>query len=213
MWGLGNGPEGSPPPPYAPLLPSPRWRGGLSMAPDPGMNISAPATCVPSDPVQFVLLPIVYCLVLCVGLPGNLAALLVFLQHGKVRKAIRIYLINLTLADILFNLTLPLWIPYYLGQPRRPPVPTRGLEPPPRLSPGSPRAAEAVRGRGRCGGGGGRWCFPAPFRSAAASAPRPRHRENVSGGGWGETRARVAPHLGVSAPWQGSRHGRCFGRT
>uniref|UniRef100_A0A8B9R1B9 G-protein coupled receptors family 1 profile domain-containing protein n=1 Tax=Anas platyrhynchos TaxID=8839 RepID=A0A8B9R1B9_ANAPL len=63
----------------------------------------------------FVLVPAVYCLVLCVGLPGNLVALLVFLQSGKVRKAIRIYLINLTLADILFNLTLPLWIPYYLA--------------------------------------------------------------------------------------------------
>ncbi|XP_009469245.1 PREDICTED: platelet-activating factor receptor-like [Nipponia nippon] len=74
-----------------------------------------PGECVPSDPVQFVLLPAVYCLVLCVGLPGNLVALLVFLQSGKVRKAIRIYLINLTLADILFNLTLPLWIPYYLA--------------------------------------------------------------------------------------------------
>ncbi|XP_075578276.1 platelet-activating factor receptor-like [Pelecanus crispus] len=74
-----------------------------------------PSECVPSDPVQFVLVPAVYCLVLCVGLPGNLVALLVFLQSGKVRKAVRIYLINLTLADILFNLTLPLWIPYYLA--------------------------------------------------------------------------------------------------
>ncbi|KAM6108527.1 platelet-activating factor receptor-like [Pterocles gutturalis] len=74
-----------------------------------------PDECMPSDPVQFVLVPAVYCLVLCVGLPGNLVALLVFLQSGKVRKAIRIYLINLTLADILFNLTLPLWIPYYLA--------------------------------------------------------------------------------------------------
>uniref|UniRef100_A0A8B9F338 G-protein coupled receptors family 1 profile domain-containing protein n=1 Tax=Amazona collaria TaxID=241587 RepID=A0A8B9F338_9PSIT len=90
---------------------------------DPGMNGSAleplpaghPDQCVPSDPVQFVLVPAVYCLVLCVGLPGNLVALVVFLQSGKVRKAIRIYLINLTLADILFNLTLPLWIPYYLA--------------------------------------------------------------------------------------------------
>ncbi|NWU82056.1 PTAFR factor, partial [Onychorhynchus coronatus] len=71
--------------------------------------------CLPHDPVQFVLVPVVYCLVLCVGLPGNLVALLVFLQSGKVRKAIRIYLINLTLADILFNLTLPLWIHYYLS--------------------------------------------------------------------------------------------------
>ncbi|KAM6045556.1 platelet-activating factor receptor-like [Chlamydotis macqueenii] len=86
---------------------------------EPGMNGSVlgdPGDCVPSDPVQFVLVPTVYCLVLCVGLPGNLVALLVFLQSGKVRKAIRIYLINLTLADILFNLTLPLWIPYYLAR-------------------------------------------------------------------------------------------------
>ncbi|NXK35867.1 PTAFR factor, partial [Piprites chloris] len=90
---------------------------------EPRMNSSAPGPlptghtgeCLPNDPVQFVLVPVVYCLVLCVGLPGNLVALLVFLQSGKVRKAIRIYLINLTLADILFNLTLPLWIHYYLS--------------------------------------------------------------------------------------------------
>ncbi|NXN87686.1 PTAFR factor, partial [Bombycilla garrulus] len=74
--------------------------------------VEHPGECVPNNPVQFVLVPIVYCLVLCVGLPGNLVALLVFLQSGKVRKAIRIYLINLTLADILFNLTLPLWITF-----------------------------------------------------------------------------------------------------
>uniref|UniRef100_A0A8C8RAT9 G-protein coupled receptors family 1 profile domain-containing protein n=1 Tax=Pelusios castaneus TaxID=367368 RepID=A0A8C8RAT9_9SAUR len=74
--------------------------------------------CELNDPVQFVLVPLVYCLVLVVGLPGNLVALLAFLQRGRVRKAIRIYLINLTLADILFNLTLPLWIPYYLARGR-----------------------------------------------------------------------------------------------
>uniref|UniRef100_A0A8C0V9X6 G-protein coupled receptors family 1 profile domain-containing protein n=1 Tax=Cyanistes caeruleus TaxID=156563 RepID=A0A8C0V9X6_CYACU len=90
---------------------------------EPGMNgsvlgsllVEHPGKCMPNNPVQFVLVPVVYCLVLCVGLPGNLLALLVFLQSGKVRKAIRIYLINLTLADILFNLTLPLWIHYYLA--------------------------------------------------------------------------------------------------
>ncbi|XP_015738753.2 LOW QUALITY PROTEIN: platelet-activating factor receptor-like [Coturnix japonica] len=108
--GLGGGWEGK----IVPAEPSQALCCVLSLQ-DPGMNISAPADCVPSDPVQFVLLPVVYCLVLCVGLPGNLAALLVFLQHGKVRKAVRIYLINLTMADILFNLTLPLWIPYYLA--------------------------------------------------------------------------------------------------
>ncbi|XP_042294813.1 platelet-activating factor receptor-like [Sceloporus undulatus] len=72
--------------------------------------------CHLNDPVQFILVPAVYCLVLCVGLPGNVAALLVFLQSGRMRKAIRIYLINLTLADIFFNLTLPFWIPYYLAE-------------------------------------------------------------------------------------------------
>ncbi|KAJ7304371.1 hypothetical protein JRQ81_011924 [Phrynocephalus forsythii] len=72
--------------------------------------------CQLSDPVQFVVVPVVYCLVLCLGLPGNVAALLVFLQSGQVTKAIRIYLINLTLADIVFNLTLPFWIPYYLAE-------------------------------------------------------------------------------------------------
>ncbi|XP_061453830.1 platelet-activating factor receptor-like [Rhineura floridana] len=72
--------------------------------------------CQLHDPMQFILVPSVYCLVLCVGLPGNVAALLVFLQSGRVRKAIRIYLINLTLADIFFNLTLPFWIPYYLAE-------------------------------------------------------------------------------------------------
>ncbi|XP_067389888.1 platelet-activating factor receptor-like [Emydura macquarii macquarii] len=75
-----------------------------------------PGACEPSNPLQFVLVPLVYCVVLGVGLPGNLVALLAFLQRGQVRKAIRIYLINLTLADILFNLTLPLWIPYYFAR-------------------------------------------------------------------------------------------------
>uniref|UniRef100_A0A8D2L1Z9 G-protein coupled receptors family 1 profile domain-containing protein n=1 Tax=Varanus komodoensis TaxID=61221 RepID=A0A8D2L1Z9_VARKO len=82
------------------------------------MNSSSVAggRCQLNDPVQFILVPVVYCLVLCVGLPGNLVALLVFVQSGRVRKAIRIYLINLTLADIFFNLTLPFWIPYYMAE-------------------------------------------------------------------------------------------------
>ncbi|KAM3829623.1 platelet-activating factor receptor-like [Vipera latastei] len=76
----------------------------------------ADVQCQLNDPLQFVLVPATYCLVLCVGLPGNVAALLVFLQNGRVRKAIRIYLLNLTLADIFFNLTLPFWITYYLAK-------------------------------------------------------------------------------------------------
>ncbi|XP_069478676.1 platelet-activating factor receptor-like [Ambystoma mexicanum] len=69
--------------------------------------------CDVGDPTQFFFLPMVYSMVLCVGLPGNAIALVVFFHNGKIKKAIRIYLINLTISDILFNLTLPLWIYYY----------------------------------------------------------------------------------------------------
>lgn len=71
-------------------------------------------TCDPWHPVQNIVLPVVYLLVLFVGLLGNCVALLIFLQKArKIKKAIRVYLINLTLADILFNCSLPFWIIYY----------------------------------------------------------------------------------------------------
>ncbi|XP_007904613.1 platelet-activating factor receptor-like [Callorhinchus milii] len=71
-------------------------------------------TCDPWHPVQNIILPLVYLVVLFVGLLGNCVALLIFLQKArKIKKAIRVYLINLTLADILFNCLLPFWIIYY----------------------------------------------------------------------------------------------------
>ncbi|XP_048469203.1 platelet-activating factor receptor-like [Rhincodon typus] len=74
----------------------------------------ADESCVNWDPMQNIILPLVYLVVLFVGLFGNCIALLTFLQNArKVKKAIRVYLINLTLADILFNLTLPFWVVYY----------------------------------------------------------------------------------------------------
>lgn len=71
--------------------------------------------CNVYDPTQYVFLPMAYTVVLCIGLPGNAIAMVVFLRNDKIKKAIRIYLINLTIADILFNLTLPLWIDYYFN--------------------------------------------------------------------------------------------------
>uniref|UniRef100_A0A8C3J019 G-protein coupled receptors family 1 profile domain-containing protein n=1 Tax=Calidris pygmaea TaxID=425635 RepID=A0A8C3J019_9CHAR len=187
----------------------PRQRGRAPQPREPGMNGSVagpPGECVPSDPVQFLLVPAVYCLVLCVGLPGNLVALLVFLQSGKVRKAIRIYLINLTLADILFNLTLPLWIPYYLAGGdwllseaacRLPPAPQpQPPQPQPRLSPCSAagacaRSAPAPGAAGRCsplphplptGGGWPWWAQRSPQPHACRP---PSRRAPVRGGGGG----------------------------
>lgn len=68
---------------------------------------------------------------------------------------------------------------------------------------------------------------PVSFCCCLAS-PAPCERERWallcgrvgSGGSWegmmegmGVYEARAAPHLGVSAPSQGSGHGRCFGKT
>ncbi|XP_067863085.1 platelet-activating factor receptor-like [Heptranchias perlo] len=78
------------------------------------MERPAREACDIQNPVQNFILPLVYVVVLFVGLFGNCIALLIFLQNArKVKKAIRVYLINLTLADIMFNFTLPFWIVYY----------------------------------------------------------------------------------------------------
>ncbi|XP_078093295.1 platelet-activating factor receptor-like [Mustelus asterias] len=74
----------------------------------------AAGTCDIWDPVKNFILPLTYLVVLVVGLFGNCVALLTFLRNDrKVKKAIRVYLINLSLADILFILTLPFWVVYY----------------------------------------------------------------------------------------------------
>uniref|UniRef100_H3B2L5 G-protein coupled receptors family 1 profile domain-containing protein n=1 Tax=Latimeria chalumnae TaxID=7897 RepID=H3B2L5_LATCH len=81
---------------------------------DVGIEASS-KVCDIIDPVQFIMVPLVYIMVLCIGLPGNFIALMVFLlDKDKIGKAIRVYLINLTVADILFNISLPFWIVYYL---------------------------------------------------------------------------------------------------
>uniref|UniRef100_A0A8C9NSC5 G-protein coupled receptors family 1 profile domain-containing protein n=1 Tax=Serinus canaria TaxID=9135 RepID=A0A8C9NSC5_SERCA len=138
--------------------------------------VEHPGECLPTNPVQFVLVPVIYCLVLCVGLPGNLVALLVFLQSGKVRKAIRIYLINLTLADILFNLTLPLWIHYYLAGGDW--LLSEATCPLPSGCPGVNRGGGGGGSPGMAGG-----VSAVPWRSAPPGFP----------GGWGEAQPSAPP--------------------
>ncbi|MGH0185701.1 UNVERIFIED_CONTAM: hypothetical protein FKN15_018727 [Acipenser sinensis] len=72
--------------------------------------------CQVSHPAEFLLLPLIYTAVFLLGLPGNLTALLVFCSRGtRVNRAMKIYLVNLSMADVAFNLTLPLWIHYYFN--------------------------------------------------------------------------------------------------
>ena len=68
------------------------------------------------DPARFIVVPAAYALALGLGLPANVAALAVFVRSGRrLGQALRLYLLNLALADVLFTLTLPLWLTYYLG--------------------------------------------------------------------------------------------------
>ncbi|XP_078082709.1 putative G-protein coupled receptor 82 [Mustelus asterias] len=56
--------------------------------------------------LEKVVLPILYSVIICVGLPANLMALWMLLQHNR-KHGILIYLMNLAMADLISCLTLP----------------------------------------------------------------------------------------------------------
>ncbi|KAJ8398131.1 hypothetical protein AAFF_G00429750 [Aldrovandia affinis] len=64
---------------------------------------------------RYTLFPIFYSFVFIFGLTANLGALFVLrhLRNAKAMNEIRIYMTNLTVADLLFVCVLPLWISYY----------------------------------------------------------------------------------------------------
>ncbi|XP_029114401.1 platelet-activating factor receptor-like [Scleropages formosus] len=83
-------------------------------APSATASPAGPAHCDVSSWTASVLMPAVYSLVFCVGLPANALALLVLCRKGgRLKAAMKVYLLNLAVADGLFCLTLPLWVPYY----------------------------------------------------------------------------------------------------
>ncbi|XP_006631394.2 platelet-activating factor receptor [Lepisosteus oculatus] len=85
------------------------WLASDTFEMSPGLT-----PCEVYDPVTYVLVPVVYALVFVLGLLGNITALVVFCRNGKrLKKAVRIFLINLTAADVMFNITLPFWVSYY----------------------------------------------------------------------------------------------------
>ncbi|XP_037652129.1 platelet-activating factor receptor [Sebastes umbrosus] len=64
---------------------------------------------------RYTLFPIVYGIVFILGLFANLYVLFVLrcLRQAKAMGEIRIYMTNLTIADLLFVCALPFWIGYY----------------------------------------------------------------------------------------------------
>ncbi|XP_030643329.1 platelet-activating factor receptor [Chanos chanos] len=64
---------------------------------------------------RYSLFPVFYGLVFVLGLVANLYVLFVLhhMREAKAMNEIRIYMTNLTVADLLFISALPLWIGYY----------------------------------------------------------------------------------------------------
>ncbi|XP_066126019.1 platelet-activating factor receptor isoform X2 [Saccopteryx bilineata] len=67
---------------------------------------------------RYTLFPIAYSIIFVLGVIANSYVLWVFvyLYPSKKLNEIKIFMVNLTMADLLFLVTLPLWIFYYYHQ-------------------------------------------------------------------------------------------------
>lgn len=67
---------------------------------------------------RYTLFPVVYSVIFVLGVIANSYVLWVFarLYPSKKLTEIKIFMVNLTVADLLFLITLPLWIVYYYNE-------------------------------------------------------------------------------------------------
>lgn len=67
---------------------------------------------------RYTLFPVVYSIIFVLGVIANSYVLWVFarLYPSKKLNEIKIFMVNLTVADLLFLITLPLWIVYYYNE-------------------------------------------------------------------------------------------------
>ncbi|XP_053129309.1 type-2 angiotensin II receptor [Hemicordylus capensis] len=62
---------------------------------------------------QFVLIPVLYCIIFTLGLVGNSLVIMVLCRQRSPKNVARVYLLNLALADLLALTTIPFWAAYY----------------------------------------------------------------------------------------------------
>ncbi|XP_008519642.2 psychosine receptor isoform X1 [Equus przewalskii] len=71
------------------------------------------STCIEEQhDLDHYLFPIVYVIVVIVSIPANIGSLCVSFLQVKKENELGIYLFSLSLSDLLYTLTLPLWIDY-----------------------------------------------------------------------------------------------------
>ncbi|XP_063003695.1 psychosine receptor [Elgaria multicarinata webbii] len=77
------------------------------------MNCSEPnTTCEVYHELDRHLFPVLYSILIIISIPANCAALYISCSQVKKKNELGIYLLSLTLADLLYTLTLPFWIYY-----------------------------------------------------------------------------------------------------
>ncbi|XP_048398408.1 type-1 angiotensin II receptor [Stegostoma tigrinum] len=60
----------------------------------------------------FLMIPVIYSIIFAVGVLGNSMVVLVIYRYLKLTTVANIFLLNLALADLIFVITLPLWVAY-----------------------------------------------------------------------------------------------------
>uniref|UniRef100_A0A8C5R025 G protein-coupled receptor 68 n=1 Tax=Leptobrachium leishanense TaxID=445787 RepID=A0A8C5R025_9ANUR len=78
-------------------------------------EIESPSTnCTLDHAIHQTLFPVVYIIVLSIGLPANCLALYYGYLQVKAKNELGVYLCNLTVADLLYIFSLPFWLQYVL---------------------------------------------------------------------------------------------------
>ncbi|XP_063804659.1 ovarian cancer G-protein coupled receptor 1 [Pseudophryne corroboree] len=70
--------------------------------------------CTIDHTIHQTLFPVVYVAVFVIGLPANCLSLYYGYLQIKAKNELGIYLVNLTLADLLYIFSLPFWLQYVL---------------------------------------------------------------------------------------------------
>nr|XP_028562933.1 psychosine receptor [Podarcis muralis] len=69
-------------------------------------------TCLVTYELDQHLFPVLYSILIIISIPANSASLYISYSQIKQKNELGIYLLSLALADLLYTLTLPLWIYY-----------------------------------------------------------------------------------------------------
>ncbi|XP_062997670.1 type-2 angiotensin II receptor [Elgaria multicarinata webbii] len=62
---------------------------------------------------QFVLIPVLYCIIFIVGLLGNSIVITELCRQRSPKTVANVYIVNLAVADLLALATVPFWTAYY----------------------------------------------------------------------------------------------------